>query len=120
MRVSEEEFEALVEKALDGLPEEFAELLDNVVVVIEEEPSEDDLLSVGLDPNVDDLLGLYSGVPLAERDSSYFALPDQVSLFRGPILRACSSRREVIREIRDTLVHELGHHFGLDEDEMPY
>lgn len=120
MRVSTDEFEALVEKALESLPEEFAALLDNVVVVVEDEPSADDLASVGLDPQQDDLLGLYYGVPLSERDSAYSALPDQVSLFQGPILRVCSTRREVIREVRDTLVHELGHHFGLEEDQMPY
>ncbi len=119
MRVAPEEFEALVAKALDDLPEEFAALLENVAVVVEEEPTEEDLASVDLDPE-DDLLGLYQGVPLSARDSSYGALPDRVVIYRGPILRLCSSRREVIREVRDTVVHELGHHFGLDEDDMPY
>lgn len=119
MRVPPEEFEALVEQAIDGLPEEFADLLENVVVTVEEEPSEEDLEAVGLDPE-DDLFGLYQGVPQSERDSFYNALPDRVVIFRGPILRACTSRREVIREVRDTVVHELGHHFGLDEDDMPY
>ncbi len=107
-------------RALDGLPKEFSELLENVAVVVEEEPSDEDLESVGLDPELDDLFGLYQGVPLAERDSYYGALPDRVVIYRGPILRACSSRREAIREIRDTVIHELGHHFGLDEEEMPY
>jgi predicted Zn-dependent protease with MMP-like domain len=119
MRVPPEEFEALVEQAIDGLPEEFAELLENVVVTVEDEPSEEDLEAVGMDPE-DDLFGLYQGVPQNERDSFYTALPDRVVIFRGPILRACTSRREVIREVRDTVVHELGHHFGLDEDDMPY
>jgi predicted Zn-dependent protease with MMP-like domain len=120
MRVPPEEFEHLVQKALDGLPEEFAALLDNVAVVIEEEPSEEDFDVVGLDPREDELLGLYTGIPLSERDSFYSALPDKVALFRGPILRVCRSRREVVREVRDTLVHELGHHFGLEEHEMPF
>lgn len=120
MRMSQDEFEHLVAKALDDLPEEFAELLDNVAVVVEDEPSEEDLLSVDLDPEQDELFGLYQGVPLSERDSFYEALPDRVVIYRGPILRCCDSRREVIREVRDTVVHELGHHFGLDEDEMPY
>ncbi|MEP7013058.1 MAG: metallopeptidase family protein [Acidobacteriota bacterium] len=119
MRVAPEEFEALVAKALDDLPEEFAKLLENVAVVVEEEPTEEELASVDLDPE-DDLLGLYQGVPLAERDSFYGGLPDRVVIYRGPILRLCSTRREVIREVRDTVVHELGHHFGLDEDDMPY
>lgn len=120
VRVSREEFEELVGQALDGLPDEFAELLDNVAVVVEEEPSVEDLEEVGLDPGVDDLLGLYQGVPLSERDSFYSAVPDRVVIYRGPILRATTTRREVIREVRDTVVHELGHHFGLEEDELPY
>lgn len=120
MRVSPEEFEELVRRALDQLPEQFAELLENVAVVVEEEPSDEDLISVGLDPQVDDLLGLYQGVPITERDSFYSAMPDRVAIYRGPILRLCRSRREVIREVRDTVVHELGHYFGLEEEEMPY
>ena len=119
MRVPPEEFEELVAKALDDLPEDFAELLENVAVVVEEEPTEEDLASVDLEPE-DELYGLYQGVPLSGRDSHYIALPDRVVIYRGPILRGCASRREVIREVRDTVVHELGHHFGLDEDDMPY
>jgi len=120
MRVPLEEFEALVEQALEGLPEELVELLDNVAVLVEEEPDPEDLEAMGLDPR-DELFGLYQGVPLADRDSFYMgALPDRVVLYRGPILRACDNRRQVIREIRDTLVHELGHHFGMEEEDMPY
>jgi len=120
MRVPPEEFEALVEQALAGLPEEWADLLDNVAVMVEDEPDPEDLEAMGMDPE-DELLGLYQGVPLAERDTFYMgALPDRVILYRGPILRACDNRRDVIREIRDTLVHELGHHFGMEEEDMPY
>jgi len=99
MRVSREEFEALVERAVGELPEEFRSALDNVAVMVEEEPSEDDLESVGIDPDdpdADELLGLYQGVPLRDRDSFYSALPDRVVVYRGPILRACDTRREVI------------------------
>jgi predicted Zn-dependent protease with MMP-like domain len=120
MRVPREEFEALVEQALDGLPEEFAALLDNVFVVVEEEPDPEDLEALGMDPEEDELFGLYQGVPLSERGASYVALPDRVEIYRGPILRSCANRREVMREVRDTVIHELGHHFGLDEDDMPY
>ncbi len=120
MRVPPEEFESLVEQALAGLPEEWAELLDNVAVMVEDEPDPEDLEAMGMDPG-EDLLGLYQGVPLDQRDSFYMgALPDRVILYRGPILRACDNRRDVIREIRDTLVHELGHHFGMEEEDMPY
>ncbi|MGB5817145.1 MAG: metallopeptidase family protein [Thermoanaerobaculia bacterium] len=120
MRVSLEEFEELVSRALDGLPVELADLMDNVAVVVEQEPSAEDLESVGLDPAHDELFGLYHGVPLAERDSFYEDLPDRVVIYSGPLVRCCDSRRELLREIRDTVVHEIGHHFGLKEDEMPY
>jgi len=123
MRVATEEFEALVEEALEQLPAEFREALDNVAVMVAEEPSDEDLEEVGIDagdPEHDELFGLYQGVPLPERDSFYSALPDRVLVFRGPILRECETRREVIREIRDTVQHELGHYFGLEEDELPF
>jgi predicted Zn-dependent protease with MMP-like domain len=119
MRMSKDEFEALVAKALDGLPEEFAELLANVAVVVEDEPDPEDLEEMDLDPE-EELFGLYQGVPHPERGSFYSALPDRIAIYRGPILRYCTNRREVIREVRDTVVHELGHHFGLDDEEMPY
>ncbi|MCM2270044.1 MAG: metallopeptidase family protein [Thermoanaerobaculia bacterium] len=123
MRVSHEEFEALVEEALEQLPEEFRAALENVAVMVQEEPSEEDLEEVGIDPgdpDRDELLGLYQGVPLPERDSFYSALPDRVLVFRGPILRSCETRRQVIREVRETVQHELGHYFGLEEDELPF
>jgi len=119
MRVPPEEFEELVARALDGLSPDFAEMLENVAVVVEEEPDPDDLEALGMEPD-EELLGLYQGVPLPERDGFYNALPDRIAIYRGPILRACQNRREVIREVRDTVIHELGHYFGLEEDDMPY
>lgn len=123
MRVSREEFEALVERAVEGLPDEFRSMLDNVAVMVEEEPTDEDLEEVGIDPadpERDELFGLYHGIPLPERGSSYSALPDRVLIYRGPILRCCETRREAIREIRDTVLHELGHYYGLEEDELPF
>jgi predicted Zn-dependent protease with MMP-like domain len=123
MRVSHEEFERLVEEALEQLPEEFREALENVAVMVQEEPTDEDLEEVDIDPgdpDRDELLGLYQGVPLTDRDSFYSALPDRVLVFRGPILRSCETRRQVIREIRETVQHELGHYFGLEEDELPF
>jgi predicted Zn-dependent protease with MMP-like domain len=120
MRIPPEEFEALVETALEGLPDEFSALLENVAVMVEEEPDPDDLEALGLEPD-EELFGLYQGVPLTDRDAFFqAALPDRVFIYRGPILRYCATRRQVIREIRDTVVHELGHHFGLEEEDMPY
>lgn len=125
MRFSLADVESLVAQALDELPEEFAELLDNVAVMVEEEPSAADLESVGLDPDDpegSDLFGLYQGTPLTERDTYYGfgSLPDRVVIYAGPIHRCCTSRREAIDEIKKTVVHELGHYFGMDEDQMPY
>ncbi len=119
MRVTEEEFAALVERAMDRLPPEFAELLENIVVVMEDEPDPELKREMGMDEE-EELLGLYLGVPLAERETAYSALPDQVALYRGPLVRISRNRRELIREVRDTLVHELGHYFGLSDEEMPY
>lgn len=124
MRLSLEQVEDLVAQALDELPEEFAELLENVAVVVEEEPSDEDLESVGMDPEDPEdgeLFGLYQGMPLTERDTFYGGmLPDRVAIYAGPIRRCCESRREAIDEIKKTVIHELGHHFGMEEEQMPY
>lgn len=123
LRLTLEQVEGLVEQALDELPEELAELLDNVVVMVEEEPADEDLREMGIDPEdpeARDIFGLYQGVPHTERDSFYEALPDRVLIYAGTLRRACSTRREAVDEIRKTLLHELGHHFGMEEDDMPY
>lgn len=113
------EFARIVAAALDDLPPQFAELLENVAVVIEEEPTDEDLEL--LEESDDELLGIYRGTALTERTHDMLpALPDQIAIFRGPILRVCRTRGEAMREIRDTVVHELGHYFGLDDHEMPY
>ena len=118
LRLAPDEFGRLVEKALDDLPEEFARALANIAVVIEDKPDPELLAEYGFDTD-EELLGLYEGVPLPERDSFYQSLPDRISIFRGPILRYCRSRREVIREVRETVVHEIGHYFGFDEEDLP-
>ncbi|MDO5094443.1 MAG: metallopeptidase family protein [Propionibacteriaceae bacterium] len=105
MDISEETFDALVEEALDALPEELLVGLDNVVFVVEEEPEDGS-----------DTLGIYEGIALTERDSSWFGtLPDRVVLFRGPLSRMCRDEEELFEEITITLVHELGHYHGIDE-----
>ncbi len=114
-------FEGLVHQALEDLPLRYKHLMDNVAVVVEEEPPPEVLEELGLE-SPDDLLGLYSGTAVGSE--SFFdpagALPARISIYREPILRLCRSRTEVIREVRDTVVHEIGHHFGLDDHEMPY
>ena len=115
------EFERLVEEALESLPPQFAELLDNIAVVVEEEPSDDDLEALE-DPDGDsELLGIYRGVALTHRSHDMLpTLPDQIAIFRGPILRVARNRRDAIHEVRDTVIHELGHYFGLDDHDMAY
>jgi predicted Zn-dependent protease with MMP-like domain len=118
MHLSSHEFEQLVEKALGELPERFARLLENIAVVVEEEPSDDDLDA--LDDDADELLGIYRGVPRTRRTWDFAGLPDQIAIFRGPILRLARTRGHAVQEIRDTVVHELGHYFGLDDEGMAY
>jgi predicted Zn-dependent protease with MMP-like domain len=113
------EFERLVEEALESLPPRFAELLDNVAVVVEEEPSGDDLEA--LEEPGSELLGIYRGVALTRRSHDMLPmLPDQIAIFRGPILRITRNRGDAVHEIRDTVIHELGHYFGLDDEDMAY
>lgn len=109
--VGSEEFERLVRAGLDSIPDGLLELMDNVVILVEEEsPSEW--------PHV---LGLYEGVPLTARGHDYMGaqlLPDTVRIFRGPILRMCHSREEVVRQVRITVVHEVAHHFGIEDERL--
>jgi predicted Zn-dependent protease with MMP-like domain len=121
IRITRREFESAVARAIEELPPRFGALLDNVFVAVEEEPTAEDLESVGMSrAGEDELLGLYQGVPQDERGVDYSALPDRVVLYRGPLQRLCESVDDLEDEIYDTLVHELGHHFGLEDEEMPY
>lgn len=109
MDVTPAEFDEVVADALDTVPPALTALLDNVVVLVEDEPPSED----------PDLLGLYDGIPLTERDSGYtFVPPDRITLFRGPLQRHCVDRGELVREVRITVVHELAHHFGIDDDHL--
>ncbi len=121
LSVTEPEFQELVQQALDGLPDEYAKLISNVAVVVEDEPSPDLLADLEMEED-EDLLGLYQGLSIDHE--SFFQtggqLPAKISIYRGPILRICRTKKEVVQEVRDTVVHEIGHHFGLDDDEMPY
>ena len=104
------EFEDAVRDALDTIPEELAAQMDNVVVLVEDDgPSEE--------PG---LLGLYEGTPLTERDGWWAAgsLPDRITIYRNPTLAMCDSRDEVVEEVAVTVVHEIAHHFGIDDDRL--
>ena len=113
--MSEDEFEAAVQDALDSIPDKLARAMDNVAVFIED----DYVPKPGEDPDTV-LLGLYEGVPLTERDSWWDAgsLPDRITIFREPILDICASREDVIHEVAVTVVHEIAHHFGIDDDRL--
>lgn len=116
------EFERVVEEALESLPERFARLVKNVAIAVEEEPSEEDLASVEDDDPDDEaeLLGIYRGVALTQRSHDDPLLPDEIAVFRGPINRVTRDRAEAVEEVRETVIHELGHYFGLSDDEMPH
>jgi predicted Zn-dependent protease with MMP-like domain len=111
------DFEALVADELERLPELFAQRLGDLQVVIEDAPSPELLRSLGLDPRRDTIFGLYEGVPLPER---HFAdsrvLPDRISIFYKPLLRACRTQSRLRRELRTTLIHEIAHFMGMDDD----
>lgn len=118
-RVSRQEFEKYVDEALGGLPDEFRKYLENIVIVVEEEPLEEDYEECDV-PDEDELFGIFRGVPYFDRGTTVSHLPAQIAIFRGPILRCCETRGEAVREIRDTVVHEIGHMLGLGDEEMPY
>ena len=109
MELSEEEFDALVDEALEDLPPALLDNLDNVVIVVEDEPDDGS-----------DVLGWYEGTAITERDTSYGMgqLPDRVVLFRGPLSRMCEDLDELQDEIAITLVHELGHYHGIPEERL--
>jgi predicted Zn-dependent protease with MMP-like domain len=101
-----QEFEEAVGDALDEVPAELMALLDNVVFLVEDEPPAED----------PDLLGIYDGTPLTERGDGWAgALPDRITIFRGPLTRMCEDRDELLDEIAVTVVHEIAHHFGIDD-----
>ena len=103
------QFEDLVAQALDRVPPELARLVDNVVIVVEDDPP----------PSDPDLLGLYEGIPITERDSWYSGvLPDRITIYRRPTLRICRTPEEVVEEVHITVVHEIAHYFGIDDDRL--
>lgn len=107
-------FEKLVDEAVDSLPDRFFAYLENVVIAVEDRPDPELLEELG----ADDLLGVYMGVPLTERSAGGASMPDQILLFRKPLLEVCGNLQELRTQIRITLVHEVGHFFGLNEEEI--
>jgi predicted Zn-dependent protease with MMP-like domain len=111
-RPDRRQFEQLVMEVLESLPDELKERIENVAIVVEDEPRSEQ--------SGESLLGLYEGIALPYRSESYnLAPPDRITIFRRSILATASTRDEVRKEIRDTVVHEIGHYFGLTEHELP-
>ena len=109
IEVDEDRFVELAEAALASLPPQLAGLLDNVVLFVEDDAP----------PEEPDLLGLYDGVALTERDTTYGGvLPDRIMIFRRPTLAICETEQDVVEEVHITVVHEIAHHFGIDDDRL--
>jgi predicted Zn-dependent protease with MMP-like domain len=110
LEMTAQEFDDAVGDALDDVPAELLALMVNVVFLVEEEPPSND----------PELLGVYDGTPLTERDSGWAAgaLPDRITIFRGPTLRMCDTREEILDEVAVTVVHEIAHHFGIDDERL--
>ncbi|SNU02396.1 Predicted Zn-dependent protease, minimal metalloprotease (MMP)-like domain [Ruaniaceae bacterium KH17] len=110
VEMSLEDFENAVGDALDLIPQDLMDHVDNCVILVEEEPPDD---------VAPDTLGLYDGVPLTERDNWWGgSLPDRIFIYRGPLMRMCESTEELIEEITVTVIHEIAHHFGIEDDRL--
>jgi predicted Zn-dependent protease with MMP-like domain len=111
-------FEGLVGEALETIPRRFRDAMVNIAIIVEDEPSDDLLEEMEIDPP-DTLLGLYQGIPLTERRSDYGnTLPDRILLFQGPLERESEDEDDLVVAIGETLIHEIGHYFGLSEEEI--
>jgi len=108
------EFEDLVRQAIERLPEEFLARLDNVDIVVADRPTREQIGVSGVAAG-ETLLGLYEGVPLVDRENYGLVVPDKITIFQMPIVEMCSTREELIDEVRVTVVHEVAHFFGLDD-----
>lgn len=117
MRLTESDFEQLVVDVLDSLPESLLNMIDNVDVVIEPQPTREQLNSMGIQRG--SLYGLYEGIPLTMRDSGYsIVAPDKITIFQRTIEDSCSTTDEVAEQVRTTVIHEVAHHFGIDEEKL--
>ena len=109
VQVEREEFERLVEAALEAIPDEIASLVRNVAVIVEDDAPPDD----------PDLLGLYDGIALTERyGDPLMELPDRIFIYRRPLLAYCDDAAHLVEEVRVTVVHEIAHHFGIDDERL--
>ncbi len=118
MKLTTDEFVNLVEEAIESLPESLRPYMEDVIVDVEPMPSREDCREAEVD-DPRDLLGLYHGVPLTERSVEMDMMhPQRVTIYQRNIERMCRTRAEVVEQVRTTVLHEVGHHFGLDEDDL--
>ena len=117
MRLSAREFNRLVEDGLTLIPKEIRAFMNNVQIVVEQEPSEELLEELDVPPD-ETLFGLYQGVPLTERSTAYSALPDRIIIFRRPLLEEFDDPLDIRREVARTVIHEVAHHFGITEERL--
>jgi predicted Zn-dependent protease with MMP-like domain len=116
--VTRRQFEALVDKAMRKLPKKFRQRISNIAVVVEDWADDATLAEMGIEPP-DTLYGLYRGIDLTRRDSSYGnVMPDVITIYQGPIEEDAADEQEMAEIVRETVVHELGHYFGLDDETM--
>ena len=115
--ISREQFERLVRKALSQLPDDVRNHLDNIDVVVDGWASKSQLVGTGIE-NEMELLGLYEGIPLTDRYGYDLVLPDKITLFQKPIEAICETQEQIAEEIKATIVHEIAHHFGIDDDRL--
>lgn len=107
INISDERFEELVDLAFDQVPQQFLDHMRNVVVLIDE-----------FNPDSPHILGLYHGVALPNRVFNHGGLPDSITIYKGALCNFCSTEEELIEQVRITVLHEIGHYFGLDEDDL--
>jgi predicted Zn-dependent protease with MMP-like domain len=111
-------FEEIVAEALDALPDEFRKRMDNVEIVVQDWPNQETMRQAGV-RHQSQLLGFYHGIPLTERTHSYYlVLPDKISIYRMPIMMSCRTPQEVRETVHRVVLHELAHHFGIDDDRL--
>lgn len=118
--VSESEFEAMVRDVLDSVPDEFIDQLENIAISVEDYPDRDDLIAVGLDPETEteDLFGLYVGYPRIDKGHWDLVMPDKISIYRHALCKHASDHRDLLQQVRKTVLHELGHYFGLSDERL--
>ena len=113
----QDEFEDLVMDAIGELPQELLARLDNVAIVVQKWPNRDQMDEAELEHR-GELLGLYEGIPLTDREGYNLVLPDKITIFQGPVEAMCHTREEMAREVRVTVAHEIAHHFGIDDERL--